>query len=107
MGVAANNRGSKSIARGISEDYNRDSSFEIMDRINAIAKVEIKSSLMPARECRMENAIAYFDRGVWFIASSKDKYGSCMWYKSLSDLVQSWDMSLVGYNADTKEWKLA
>lgn len=105
MGIAAYNRGSKVISTQIQRDAKFTcAAFEIMDRINALPKF---GDCPNKRHPLIKVMCAQYDRGVWWFMDPDNMHeGYSLWYKSLEDLVRSWDVYLTGYDETTKIWTL-
>ena len=101
MGVAAYNRGSQCIADGISRDYpQQDIAFALMDRINNLPKL----GKHPSAPFLDRLAIKKVQNVWWLLDPDKMFEGFGYWYTSLSQLVQSWDIYLNGYDETTDTW---
>lgn len=109
VGSAAYRRGSEAIAKQISREYPiKPTAFAIMDRINAIPKVkgDIRAQLLNTKHVPFADVIAIeFSRGVWWMMDAENMYeGRSRWYRSLEDLISSWDIYLTGYDESTGIW---
>lgn len=111
MGAAAYYRGSKAISERISRDFPvRDSAFETMDRINAMAKKPLPKSeiLRGKRKPLLDKYAIQYDRphNVWWMMNPDEMYeGYARHYPTLKDVITSWDnLYLTGYNYETHIW---
>ena len=109
MGSASYRRGSETISKQISRDYPiKPTAFAIMDRINAIPKAQgdMRTQLLKAKHVPFADVIAIeFSRGVWWMMDAENMYeGRSRWYRSLEDLISSWDIYLTGYDESTGIW---
>lgn len=109
MGAAAYRRGSEVIAKQLSSEYPiKPTAFAIMDRINAIPKVkgDMRAQLLNTKHVPFADVIAIeFSRGVWWMMDAENMYeGRSRWYRSLEDLISSWDIYLTGYDESTGIW---
>lgn len=109
MGAAAYRRGSEVIAKQIARDFPaQPKAFAIMDRINAMPKLkgDLRSQLLGAKHVPFAEKIAIeFWRGAWLMMDAENMYeGYSLWYRSLEDLIRSWDIYLTGYDETTGIW---
>lgn len=96
MGVAAYNRGSMSIRKGIALDYNKPVEFEIMDRLNSLVKYPDCGRIN-------ENLIFSHDhRGLCWVNTQSNPDGFGYWYKSLNEAVKRWNVLIVEF--DNGNW---
>ncbi len=95
MGVAAYNRGSALIRQQIADEA-RPIEFEMMDRLNALPKYdEAIPPRGPSETVRFGEG-----HGGWWIHCPKTGFG--YWYKTLSEAVRRWDVTIIGH--DNGEW---
>ncbi len=109
MGSAAYRRGSETIAKQIARDFPcQPKAFAIMDKINSMPKLkgDMRTQILGAKHIPFAKKIAIeFSRGVWWMMDSENMYeGHSRWYKSLEDLICSWDIYLTGYDETTGIW---
>lgn len=108
MGIAAYNRGSRVIANQITRDKPFHSAFSIMDRINALPKFKgnYRTQLLDMKHQPFsDEVIIEYDRGVWWMMDPVKLHdGFSYFYRTLEDLIRSWDIYLVGYNETNNTW---
>lgn len=106
MGVAAYNRGSRTIAQQISASSPaRPVAYELMDRFNAVPK---KNQGKNSAKCHPphEKSLIQEYQGVWWLMDAADPYGSfSYYYPTLPELMSSWDISLVALDERTGIWE--
>lgn len=112
MGIAAYNRGSQVIAKQINRDYpKKNVAFEIMDRINALPKFKhgtLSREILDSKIVPFSDKVTIFydkQQNVWWILDPVKLFdGFGYFYKSLEDLIRSWDIYLTGYDETLNHW---
>lgn len=96
MGAAAYNRGSRAISEQIDAEQ-RPVEFEIMDRLNALAKYpDAGRPFGPVR-------FIAGNGGFWIQDARKKDAGFGYWYKTLTEAVRRWRVTITGYNCGAWE----
>lgn len=111
MGAAAYYRGSKVISEQIHRDFPAiDPVFQIMDRINSMAKKPISKAdfLRGKRRPLLKKYTIEHDRSrnVWWMMNPDNMYeGHALCYPTLKDVITSWDdLFLTEYSYETNQW---
>lgn len=95
MGVAAYNRGTKSLAAQIAAEA-RAPEFALMDSVNNMPRnLEASPPFGPVMLC--------FSHGGCWVECPVTGFG--YWYPSLRDAVRAWLIDLVAYDATTNTWR--
>jgi len=89
MGVAATNRGSVSIRKGIARDFARPAEFDLMDSLNAMTKFEDAGT--PFGEI-----VIVQGHGGWWAECPVTGFG--YWYKTLREAVKRWNVNVTGFS---------
>jgi len=104
MGIAAYRRGNEVISRGVEQDHpRRPVEFEMMDRWNAVEKVENAGVPFEAP------VVAYDVAGkVWWVLDPEKLWrGFGYWYGTIDELMRVWKIQIVGCDVrgGTRYWQ--
>ena len=97
MGAAARQRGDKLIRGSLGNK--RPVCFEIMDRLNAIQKN--KDAGWPFGPLVIKSHQGFFH----LLDAKKQWSGFGYWYSTMKELMQRWNIELVGYDQSTDTWQ--